>query len=68
MGNFCCGGLKSEIIEETKEENRKEMEEFRTSMVTSYANFLSESRGSIAATCEDYDQDSVHLRFRYENI
>ena len=22
MGNFCCGGLKSEIIEETKEEVR----------------------------------------------
>ena len=68
MGNFCCGGLKSEIIEETKEENRKEMEEFRTSMVTSYANLLSETRGSIGATCEDYDQDSVHSRFRYENI
>ena len=66
MGNFCCGGLKSEIIEETKEEVMKEMSGFKTSMGTSFANHLRESRGAIAATCEDYDQDSVHSRFQFD--
>ena len=68
MGNFCCGGLKSEIIEETKEEVRNEIEEFKKPLYTKYANHLSETRGTIRTTCEDYDQDSVQSRFRQENI
>ena len=65
MGNFCYGGLKSEIIEETKEEVRKEIEEFKGPL---RRQIYQETGNRIRVTCDDYDQESVQSRFLFENI
>ena len=70
MGNFCCGGLKSEIIEETKEEVRKEIEEFKGPLTEKALRrqIYQETGNRIRVTCDDYDQESVQSRFLFENI
>ena len=60
MGNFCCGSLKSEIVEETKEEVWKEIEGFKEPL---RRQIYHETGNRIRITCDDYDQDSVQSRF-----